>query len=691
MFPQAQHPPFLPPPYKFPVPERKKKLENLSRASSQAKSEIDLVSSDGSMSDSDVESEDSGSSSDASDSWMTMTRGPRLHTLESFPGSPSGEFWVQIKQKNLNKTTFKACITVPLVIGTLDLDSTVLVLDHQGWEVACIPTRLMPDKKASGKIALSERVQVSWRCVAGISNLTYPQLISKVAKKTFIFVVIFCTLALLCMLEEAQQTLGEVVSVVNKPTTLGVVFLRMVVSALSFLNSLNILRGVLPENLLTTSNCLYAIMVTLGLGLLSSPLFSRFIQRLQKSRVHELTFSILATETKHHSLKAIGSSRQHKRMSRKMDEHVASSSPSNFSPSPLGRMSSSGDLSDNNAAKLGQRLQPWGRWAEADPGLIRVKKNETKVPAGPYMYGLKDVFLFHLEYKLFNVATRLKSPVMALSASPRHPFLIVNFQFLGPKWLARSSAGDVRDATKSERYYNLVAYFQHQTDAPENPVNRLLQRFVQGSDEFRNQRVKVVPRFPYDRTSLVRTVIQKAVMSRTLPQTFFTDRSRSYVEVDIDVSGSKIARKLTRLVSGHSTSLVLDLSLVFESHKFEPTCFLGGVRLIKPDLTKVPHIRRFQPMFTEPGDSGELDILHLHQQDRTQVHHQPWGLWSEASPACSLSQVFKNPVARSRKDSGFLYRLAMVEVGSTEYKLFHASSRLVVLRCMTFLLFGFNF
>jgi len=151
------------------VPERVTNADSLSRTSPHSRlgseNEFDLVCSD--TSDTDIESDDSGSSSDASDSWLASTKGTHQHTLESFPGSPDGEFWVQAKQKNMNKTTFKASLAVPLVVGTLDSDSTILVLDHQGWEVACIPTRLMFIEKAFGEINLSERVQVTWRCKAG--------------------------------------------------------------------------------------------------------------------------------------------------------------------------------------------------------------------------------------------------------------------------------------------------------------------------------------------------------------------------------------------------------------------------------------------------------------------------------------------------------------------------------------------
>ncbi|XP_020578361.1 protein ENHANCED DISEASE RESISTANCE 2-like isoform X2 [Phalaenopsis equestris] len=126
-------------------------------------------------------------------------------------------------------------------------------------------------------------------------------------------------------------------------------------------------------------------------------------------------------------------------------------------------------------------------------------------------------------------------------------------------------------------FYSLVLYY-----GAERPINKqsLLGRFVEGSDVFRDSRFKLIPSIVEGYWMVKRAVgtkaclLGKAVTCRYL-------REDNFLEIDVDIGSSSVARHIMGLVLGYVTGIVVDLAILIEAKEENelPEFILGAVRL----------------------------------------------------------------------------------------------------------------
>lgn len=126
-------------------------------------------------------------------------------------------------------------------------------------------------------------------------------------------------------------------------------------------------------------------------------------------------------------------------------------------------------------------------------------------------------------------------------------------------------------------YYSLVLYF-----GAERPINKqsLLGRFIEGSDVFRDSIFKLIPSIVEGYWMVKRAVgtkaclLGKAVTCRYL-------REDNFLEIDVDIGSSSVARHIMGLVLGYVTGIVVDLAILIEARVENelPEYILGTVRL----------------------------------------------------------------------------------------------------------------
>ncbi|KAJ3704668.1 hypothetical protein LUZ61_008373 [Rhynchospora tenuis] len=155
---------------------------------------------------------------------------------------------------------------------------------------------------------------------------------------------------------------------------------------------------------------------------------------------------------------------------------------------------------------------------------------------------------------------------------------------LNPKFLVQTEAGKkipfilvVNLQIPASPNYSLVAYY-----GSERPVNKesLLGRFVEGPDVFRDSRFKLIPSIVEGYWMVKRAVgtkaclLGKAVTCRYL-------RQDNFLEIDVDIGSSSVARSIISLVLGYITGIVVDLAILIEGkeEKELPEYILGTVRL----------------------------------------------------------------------------------------------------------------
>ncbi|KAK4765245.1 hypothetical protein SAY86_026335 [Trapa natans] len=161
---------------------------------------------------------------------------------------------------------------------------------------------------------------------------------------------------------------------------------------------------------------------------------------------------------------------------------------------------------------------------------------------------------------------------------------------LGPKSLVQSEAGKklpfiliVNLQIPAKPNYSLVCYY-----ASDRPVNKtsLLGEFIDGTDAFRDARFKLIPSIIEGYWMVKRTVGTKAcLLGKAVTCNYL--RQDNFLEIDVDIGSSSVARSVIGLVLGYVTSIVVDLAILIEAKEEAelPEYILGTVRLnrLRPD------------------------------------------------------------------------------------------------------------
>ncbi|EPS61106.1 hypothetical protein M569_13695, partial [Genlisea aurea] len=134
-------------------------------------------------------------------------------------------------------------------------------------------------------------------------------------------------------------------------------------------------------------------------------------------------------------------------------------------------------------------------------------------------------------------------------------------------------------------HYSMVFYFVTGKLVP----GSLLQRFVDGDDEFRNSRLKLIPSVPKG-SWIVRQSVGSTpcLLGKAVDCNYI--RGPNYLEIDVDIGSSTVANGVLGLVIGVITSLVVDMAFLiqalFRANTTEelPERLLGAVRVSHVEL-----------------------------------------------------------------------------------------------------------
>lgn len=194
--------------------------------------------------------------------------------------------------------------------------------------------------------------------------------------------------------------------------------------------------------------------------------------------------------------------------------------------------------------------------------MIRGKtylKDSTKVTGGDPLLKLIAVDWFKVDECVSNIALHPKCLVQS-EAGKKIPFiLVINLQ------------------VPAKPNYSLVLYY-----AADRPVNKdsLLGKFIDGTDSFRDSRFKLIPSIIEGYWMVKRAVGTKAcLLGKAVTCKYL--RQDNFLEIDVDIGSSSVARGVIGLVLGYVTSLVVDLAILIEGKEDAelPEYILGTVRL----------------------------------------------------------------------------------------------------------------
>ncbi|XP_058727574.1 protein ENHANCED DISEASE RESISTANCE 2-like isoform X1 [Vicia villosa] len=186
-------------------------------------------------------------------------------------------------------------------------------------------------------------------------------------------------------------------------------------------------------------------------------------------------------------------------------------------------------------------------------------KDNSKVVGGDPLLKLVAIDWLTVDKPLDKVALHGKSMVQS-EAGKKLPFILVfNLQI------------------PAKPNYSLVLYY-----ASERPINKdsLLAKFLDGDDMFRDSRFKLIPSIVEGYWMVKRAVGTKAcLLGKAVNCKYF--KQDNFLEIDVDIGSSSVARSVVGLVLGYVTSLVVDLAILIEAKEESelPEYVLGTVRL----------------------------------------------------------------------------------------------------------------
>ncbi|CAK9882974.1 unnamed protein product [Sphagnum jensenii] len=202
----------------------------------------------------------------------------------------------------------------------------------------------------------------------------------------------------------------------------------------------------------------------------------------------------------------------------------------------------------------------------SDPGgkgfMVRSRtydQDSLKISGGEPLLKLVAVDWFKSEQKIGHLAKQPDCCVQS-EAGRKAPFiLVINLQ------------------VPAKPNYNLVFYF-----VAEKPIRpgSLLDRFANGDDAFRNSRFKLIPSIVEGYWMVKRAVGTKAcLLGRAVTCHYL--REDNFLEIDVDIGSSSVARGVVGLVLGYLTNVVVDLAILIEAKGEQelPEYLLGTVRI----------------------------------------------------------------------------------------------------------------
>ncbi|KAH8499681.1 hypothetical protein H0E87_015059 [Populus deltoides] len=189
--------------------------------------------------------------------------------------------------------------------------------------------------------------------------------------------------------------------------------------------------------------------------------------------------------------------------------------------------------------------------------------DKSKVPAGKHLMDLVAVDWFKDTKRMDHVARHRGSAAQV--ASEKGLFSVVfNLQVPG------------------STHYSMVFYFVTKELVP----GSLLQRFVDGDDEFRNSRFKLLPSVLQGSWIMRQSVgSTPCLLGKAVDCNYI--RGPKYLEVDVDIGSSAVASGVLWLIMGASPTLVVDMAFLVQANTTEelPERLIGAVRVSHIELS----------------------------------------------------------------------------------------------------------
>ncbi|KAI3696951.1 hypothetical protein L6452_29606 [Arctium lappa] len=210
-------------------------------------------------------------------------------------------------------------------------------------------------------------------------------------------------------------------------------------------------------------------------------------------------------------------------------------------------------------------------WSVPEPSLFQIRgetyfQDRKKITAKSTLMQTVAVDWLRSDKREDNLAARPGSIVQKFAAEGRPEFFfIVNFQVPG------------------STTYNIASYYMTSTPMKDLP---LLEKFIEGDDAFRNSRFKLLPHITKGPWILKQSASRASLVGHMLKVNYI--RGKNYIEIDIDVGSSTLARGLISTAMSCFSNLISETAFVIQANTPDelPEHLYGASRLNYLDVSK---------------------------------------------------------------------------------------------------------
>ena len=298
-------------------------------------------------------------------------------------------------------------------------------------------------------------------------------------------------------------------------------------------------------------------------------------------------FSASEGEDDHHPTKSTAN-RIDRAFTKSMEKQISHSSP--VSSVVIGSSSESDGVPDSVMFPRAQdRNNPTPHsWIDLDATELNVRgpnylQDKVKVNSAPSMFEMLCFDLFYTDYPIYCVTANKNCKAYWLLKNDPNLFLFT------VNWRLHPLQATVTYGVRKDKCE------WTQRDCPER---RLLERFLEGSNEFRNDAIKVIPKVTEGPWLVKKAVGQTpAIIGRKLKGEYHDEPGR-FFEAEYDVLSTTAAKSMIGLVVGAAKRLVIDVGIVLEAKEADelPERILGGFRIVFPDLASCRRVTLGAPL-----------------------------------------------------------------------------------------------
>ncbi|XP_019426550.1 PREDICTED: protein ENHANCED DISEASE RESISTANCE 2-like isoform X1 [Lupinus angustifolius] len=211
-------------------------------------------------------------------------------------------------------------------------------------------------------------------------------------------------------------------------------------------------------------------------------------------------------------------------------------------------------------------------WAASDPSLFLIRgetylKDQHKVKAKGTLMQMVGADWLRSNTREDDLSSRPGSIVQQYAAKGGSEFFfVINIQM------------------PSNPMYSLALYYMTRTPLEDSP---LLQSFVEGDDAYRNSRFKLIPYISKGSWIVKQSVGKKACLVGQALEILYI-RGTNYLELDINVGSSTVARGVSNLVLGYLNNLIVEMAFLIQGNTQDelPEVLIGTCRLNHMDASK---------------------------------------------------------------------------------------------------------